>query len=279
MKTQLLAYTNALFLAATIVINYLANHIPIGWMDTRQLSSLYPTLFVPAGFTFSIWILIYLLLLGFVVMQIMDLYEKRPQWFTEIIGPWFIISSLANIAWVFAWHHQYVFLSLIIMIILLISLIVIMNKITAKRFCVINQRTRVKQCVWCDFKILIYAPISIYLGWVSIATIANIAIVLHAMEWGMRGLSKVFWTIVVILFATGLGLTAIYKKSNVPFAFVIVWAFYGIYAKRVALDPIDSAAIILTLQICWTILALTWAIAAKKCIYKTFFASNQWAYG
>lgn len=253
MKTKILAVANIIFFAATLVVNYLANYIPIGWMDTGQLSDLYPSLFVPAWFTFSIWWIIYLLLLGFIIWQFVDIFKKDSLWITQKIGPWFIVSSLANIAWIFAWHYTYVGLSLIIMLLILASLIVISYKVEIGK----------KIWSWED-KLLIQIPFSVYLWWISVATIANVSTFLIDNNRAMFGMTDVFRTIVVIVVAAFLGLLALYQKNNIPYALVILWAFYWIYSKRVDVDPIYAANILVALQLCSVVLVLVCGMRLKK---------------
>jgi hypothetical protein len=112
---------------AVLVVNYLAVNLPIGGMTTGALADLYPNLFTPAGFTFSIWGVIYLALLGFVIWQLVDLFKKKSFGITNKVGVRFLLSCLANISWIFAWHYQQVFLSVLIMLAFLIILIVIAN--------------------------------------------------------------------------------------------------------------------------------------------------------
>ena len=98
-------------------------------MTTGALSDLYPSLFTPAGFTFSIRGLIYLSLLGFVVRQLIDLFKKKSLGITKKVGIRFLLSCAANIGWIFARHYQQVLLSVIIMLVFLVILMVIVNKV------------------------------------------------------------------------------------------------------------------------------------------------------
>ena len=160
-------------------------------MDTGQLSDLYPNLFVPAGFTFSIRGVIYLLLFGFVIWQFVDAFKKKSLGITNKVDVRFIVSSLANMAWIFAWHYTQVGLSLIIMLMILVSLIVIVDQVEIGK----------KLGTWKE-KLFVQTPFAVYLGWISVATIANVAIFLTTLDWNMRGMTDVFRTIVVIVVAT-----------------------------------------------------------------------------
>jgi len=111
------------------VVNYLAVSLPLGGMTTGALADLYPNLFVPAGITFSIWGVIYLLSLGFIVWQLIDLFSKKTKYITKKVGIWFFLSCLANIGWMFAWQYQQVVLSVIIMLLFLVIMIVLVHKV------------------------------------------------------------------------------------------------------------------------------------------------------
>lgn len=234
-----LAITNIIWFIAVIVVNYLATSLPIGWMTTGDLSDLYPNLFTPAGLTFSIWGLIYLALAWFVIRQIVDLYRKKSVWITKKIWIWFLLSCVTNIWWIFAWHYRLVWLSVIVMLLFLIILIVISNKIL------------IWKKLWNRWdKLLVQIPFSLYLGWISVATIANISTFLVNISWSARWMSDIFWTTVVIIVAALLALIALYKKYNIIFAFVVIWAFIGIIIKRVSIDPVYASSIIWTLGVC-----------------------------
>lgn len=234
-----LAIANIIWFFAVIVVNYLAVNLPIWWMTTGDLSDLYPNLFTPAWLTFSIWGLIYLALAWFVIRQIVDLYKKNSIGITKKIWIWFLLSCLINMWWIFAWHYKVVWLSVVIMILFLIVLIVIANKVQMWK----------KLWTWWD-KLLVQIPFSLYLGWISVATIANISTWLVNTWWTMRWMTDIFWTILVIVVAALLALISLYKKYNIIFALVVVRAFIGIIIKRIDVDPIYAKSIIWTLWVC-----------------------------
>jgi hypothetical protein len=137
-------------------------------------------------------------------------------------------------------------LSVIIMILFLIVLIILIHKVEIGK----------KIWTWWD-KLLIQVPFSVYLGWISVATIANMSALLVNINWNMFWLSDIFWTIVVIIVAMLLALLSLYKHYNIPFALVIIWAFIGIIIKRVSIDPIYASSIIRTLWICIFIILIS----------------------
>lgn len=241
---------NIIGFIAVIIINYLAVALPIGGITTWALSDLYPNLFVPAGLTFSIWGLIYLLLLWFVIWQAVDFYKKQSTGITKKIWIWFLLSCLANIWRIFAWQYQNLILSVLIIVVFLITLIVLAKKIEIG-----------KKIGKSGDKYLVQVPFSIYLGRLSVATIANVTAILVYYGWSMRGMTDIFWTICMIIVATILALRSLYKTYNIMFALVIIWAFIGIIIKRVDVDPIYAKSIIWVVWI--SIAIITAGIGAK----------------
>ncbi len=216
-----LAISNALFLVLTLFVNSLSAILPLNGKTPGQLSDQYPNLFVPAGLTFSIWGIIYLLLLAFVVYQFISLLKKDSV--VEKIGPWFILSCLANSGWIFAWHYELMGLSIAAMLLLLASLIVIYAKvgITGKDASLLR-------------KVFTFIPFSVYLGWISVATIANITAGFVKWGWNGWGLIPEVWFVIVIAVALLLGLIYLFKNSDIFYALVLDWALYGILVKRMA---------------------------------------------
>ncbi|MEL7020819.1 MAG: tryptophan-rich sensory protein, partial [Bacteroidota bacterium] len=186
---------NILAFVFMIVMNTLANALPLGGRNTGELSALYPNLFVPAGVTFSIWGVIYLWLLGFIVYQSRGLFSADQtqinSYMHERLGYLFVINALANGSWIVVWHYEYVVLSLVVMLVLLFTLISIIRQLnTGRRAVSIGER-------WC-----VHAPFTIYLGWISIATIANFTTVLVDSGYDGMPLGEVNWTIFMLAVAT-----------------------------------------------------------------------------
>lgn len=219
-KTLFLAFLNLAAFAAVIVINALANILPINGYNTGELSDAIPNLFVPAGLTFSIWGLIYALLALFVGYQFYAV--KRGNFlFVEKIGLLFLASSIANFGWILAWHYKRIALSLALMLVILSSLVAISIRLRDGR----------KRAFGFE-RLAVYHTFSIYLGWISVATIANVTAVLVTYGWDGFGIGEETWTVLAILTAVLLGLLSIVKTEDVPYAMVIVWALLGILIKR-----------------------------------------------
>jgi len=209
-----------------VIVNALANALPINNYTTGELSDMYPNLFVPAGITFSIWALIYMFLAAFTTFQAQGLFGGKTLKATRYIGLWFFISCLANAGWILAWHYKMVAFSVLIMLVLLTSLIVIYQNLG------IGIRKVKAFEKWC-----IHAPFSIYLGWITIATVANITALLVDLDWNGFGLPPAFWTAAMIFIASFIGLIILYKKGDWLFNLVLLWAFAGIFIKRYYQDP------------------------------------------
>src|SRR4030066_1943707 len=166
-KTTKIIYAllNLIGLLAVIAVNAMATLLPLNNITTGELSDKYPNLFVPAGITFSIWGVIYLLLILFIIYQFIVAFRKSTEerGIFEKIGILFFLSCGFNIAWILAWHYELVWLSLIIMVLLLLSLIFIYIRLGTGRTGIKNYE-----------KVFVNIPFSIYLGWITILTIANV---------------------------------------------------------------------------------------------------------
>jgi len=232
MKNNSLAILQILAFITMIVMNSLANILPINGMNTGELSALYPNLFVPAGFTFGIWGVIYSFLLAYLIFSSIQLFKPSSE---SKITAYSIIATLAtinfflNAAWILAWHYQQLIISVIIMLGLLLSLTLIYIKNAA-----ISKHTSFKK------SLLIHIPFVIYLAWICVATVANVTAVLVYYKWSGWGIEASNWSVnmifVAFVLATYFGL---YKKQW-AFCFVIAWAFFGIHKGQQSSDVVVS---------------------------------------
>ncbi len=234
---RVLALLNTLGLIITLTLNGLANALPINGKNTGELSDMYPNLFVPAGFTFSIWGVIYIFLLLFVGYQLFQAFSKnqRHDSFINEIGAFFFLNCLANASWIIAWHYQYVGLALLIMFCILATLIIIYQKL---KIGLTKVRTNEK---W-----LVHIPFSLYLGWITVATIANVTTLLVDLDWNSFGIPHEIWTVIVLIVATLIGLRVLQKRGDVTYGFVIIWAYFGIISKRMSEGATFTNMIVLT---------------------------------
>ena len=225
-KKRLLQIGNILAVIITILINTLAVILPLNGKTTQELSDNLPNLFVPAGITFSIWSIIYILWIVFAIYQARDLFKKEEinMPFLQQITFLFIISSIANSAWIFLWHYEYVALSLLMMLILLFSLLAIYTRLNIGRS--IGSMAE---------RLCVHVPFSVYLGWITVATIANITAFLVSVNWDGFGISELNWTIIIIAVATLLTILMLVLRKDIAFSLVVLWAFFGIWMKRTTL--------------------------------------------
>jgi len=219
----ILSILNLLGFLGTVVVNALANILPINNITTGALSDLYPNLFVPAGLTFAVWGLIYVLLGIFVVYPLVPRVRRDPQKveFVNKIGPLFFISCLANIAWIFAWHYQKLPLSLVFMLILLGCLLAIYLRLKVGK----SEATKAERYFG-------HLPFSVYLGWITIATIANVTALLANNGWGLD--QQQFWAVAVIIVGIAIALSVLFTRKDIFYCLVVDWAVLGILLKRLS---------------------------------------------
>ncbi len=244
---KILAVLNLMGFLLMVVMNFLANYLPINHKTTGELSGQYPNLFVPAGFTFAIWGVIYLLLLGFIIFQLFQAFRKeKVSDFILKIGYWFLFSCVANASWILAWHHEKVLLSLIIMLSLFFSLITIYGHLN------IGKSSLTK-----NEKYLVHVPFSIYFAWINVATIANVTVLLVDSGWSRFGLSEQFWTMIIIAIIIILTIFYLVRRRDLYFSLVILWAFYGILHQRMHDTHTPDSGIQSILMIGMTLIVLT----------------------
>ena len=223
---RLLALLNLLALAGTIYANFavtqLATALGLPARAVGALSDAYPNYFVPAGVTFAIWGLIYLALTGFGVYQGRALLGQAvPE--LSAIGGLFILSCLLNVGWLLVWLSERPAWALVVMLGLLGTLLAIYLRLgigTAP----VSPAVR-----W-----LVHAPFSLYLGWISVATIANVTTWLVNQGWTGGPLTEASWAAVMVVVAALLALGMVWLRQDYVFAGVVLWALLGIWLRRQA---------------------------------------------
>lgn len=206
----------------TISVNGMANALPLNGIETGAISDKYSTLFTPAGYVFAIWGVIYLGLLAYMVYQALP--SQRTNGRLRAIGWWYVIGNLANTIWIFAWHWEQFLPSLGLIAVLLVSLIMAYLRLAPAR----QVPGLVSRGEWWTT----HLPFSIYLGWVSVATVANAAVYLTSIGFDGGFLSPAVWTVILLLVATGLGLFFLRGWRDVAYVGVLVWAFIGIAVNQ-----------------------------------------------
>jgi hypothetical protein len=247
-KTKLFIKVSALVTyLGMITTNALANILPINNIGTGQVSDSYPNLFAPIGLTFSIWGLIYLLLAVYVI------YQFKKDGFVSKVNIYFIISSLANILWIFAWHYDFIGMSLVLMLIILFCLIKIAETLNRESLSIRE-------------KFLIRLPFSVYFGWITVATIANVTTLLVSLNWSGAGVSNEAWTVVVLLVGTLIGVWRMFKDKALAYGVVFIWAYLGIYLKHTSPNFFDreySSVVITSLSLIFVFI-ISLAVLIRK---------------
>jgi len=230
MMKRLLQTGNLLGACITIVVNIIANALPLNGKYTAELSDNLPNLFVPAGITFAIWGIIYLLWIVFVLYQARDLFSKKdtPMPFLKQIHGLFIVTCIANIAWIFLWHYEYVVFSLIPMVVLLISLLLIYRRLEIGKTPVSRNE-----------RLAVHVPFSVYLGWITVATIANVTGALVALGFDSVPLGQQqLWTYLILAVGVIITFLILWQHKDIAYALVVIWAYLGIMLKRLGDDPV-----------------------------------------
>ncbi len=197
-------------------MNVLANALPFFGRGTGEVSAIYPTLVTPAGYVFAIWGVIYLGLLAYSIAQFVghladDVLPDRLAW------P-LIVSSVANVVWLLLWQSLNIYWTVPVMLVLLASLVT--AYLIAR-----NNRPEPPPALerWA-----VRAPLGVYLGWISVATIANISSALYAAQWSGWGIPLEWWGVVVLVVGAVLAFAGLARQGDCVFAGVFVWAFAGI---------------------------------------------------
>lgn len=216
---------------AMVAVNYLANALPLNGRRTGDISNAYPSLFTPAGITFSIWGVIYLLLGAHVLYQL-GLFRDRPDTpeqgaLLNRIGVLFAVSSVANTAWVFAWHYDLIPLSAVLIVTILVCLASI---VTTLRKAGLVGRQR-----W-----LIGVPFSVYFGWTTVAVVANMTVLLVWARWDGFGISDSTWAATMVLVAMGIGTFTMIRNRDVAYGLVLIWAYAGILLRQRSADGFNG---------------------------------------
>jgi hypothetical protein len=239
---------NTIAVIATLVVNFLAVSLPLNGKTPRQLSDQYPNYFTPAPITFTIWSVIYLFIIAFVAWQFLPLSSGRAAKRDAAIGRlgWrFVLVSLLNMLWLVCWHYELVAVSVCIMLVLL-SVLIGVNRLLFEG-----------SAPSTDERWLLQVPFGIYLGWISVATVANITAFLVKLGWNGWGMPAYSWAVLMIAVAVGLALWVLFRQRNYGYALAVAWACTGIYLKHHnPLEPYRSDLVMWTASAGAGVLAL-----------------------
>jgi hypothetical protein len=202
----------------TLVVNILADVLPINGLNTAAISNSFNVYFVPAGYVFAIWGVIYIGLIAYAVYQALPAQRENPR--LQATGWWAALGGLANSAWIFLWHYELFVWTLVAMFTLLATLIIVYLRLGTGRTSVSSAE-----------KWAVRIPFSIYLGWISVATIANVSDVLDYLKWNRFGHSAGLWMIIILAVVVLLASAMNFLRRDVAYAAVILWALAGIAVR------------------------------------------------
>jgi hypothetical protein len=228
-KDTLRQTANLLSVLLALIVNILATALPLNNQTTAQISDRFKVFFVPAGYVFAIWGIIYVGWIAFTVYQFLPVHKESPR--LRGLGYLFALTGVFNAAWLFCWQYNHFTLSVLVMLILLGLLIASYLKLNVSRTSVGSAEK------WC-----VDIPISVYLGWISVATIANISDWLYFVHWDGFGIAPPAWAVIMLTVASLLGLWMALTRRDSGYLFVFVWAFAGIAIKQAAAPLVTYSA-------------------------------------
>ncbi|MEQ6167422.1 tryptophan-rich sensory protein [Ekhidna sp. MALMAid0563] len=217
-----------LSLVVVLIVNFLANFLPIGGRTTGEVSEAYPTLFTPAGFTFSIWGVIYVFLITYVIYQYLP--RNREDRMFDRINRHFVVNCTANALWIFAWHYELITLSLILMAVILSSLIGIYRHVLPGKIAGFRD------------KLFVRVPFSLYFGWITVATLANISVEQSVIGMDNWIMTKTVWVFVELALAGAIATVMVIRYRDPIFGGVVAWAAYGITERQTETPEVAGAA-------------------------------------
>jgi hypothetical protein len=232
-----------LSILATIVINALANALPINGQNTGEISDRFKVYFVPEGYVFSIWGVIYLGLIAYAVFQALPSQRENPR--LRATGWWVVLGGLANIVWIFLWHYEQFPLTIFGMLLLLATLLITYLRLGIGKTPVQGVE-----------KWAVRLPFSIYLGWITVATVANATSLLDYLKWDGFGIADETWMVIVLAVVLLIAVLMNFTRRDAAYAAVLLWALAGIGIKHA-----DVSAVAIPTWITFGLVALTFVSA------------------
>jgi len=218
-KDTIRQIANLVSIIIALTVNILASALPLNGQNTGEISDRFQVYFVPAGYVFAIWGIIYIGWIAFTIFQFRADQKGSPR--LRRLGYLFALSGIFNAAWLFCWHYNQFGLSVLVMLILLGLLIASYLRLDVNHVSVsIAERWSVD------------IPFGIYLGWITVATVANITDWLYLVEWSGFGIAPQTWAVIMIIVASVVGLMMALTRKDAAYVFVLVWSFIGIAVKQ-----------------------------------------------
>jgi translocator protein len=253
-KDNLRQWVNMIAIVLTILFNVLANALPFNNTPTGVISDSFPVLFTPAGYVFSIWGVIYIGLIAFGIYQALPSQKTNPR--LRAVSYLFALSCLANVLWLFAWHYgfrtNWFWLTEVFMLALLVLLILTYLRLGTGTTQVSRGET------WA-----LRVPISIYLGWISVATIANTIITLYSLGWKAEPIAP-YMTILLLFVGAVVGVIIALRHQDIAFLLVLVWAYIGVGVPNNIADTVIVSITAYFLAAVLFILAVVIAVRPKE---------------
>jgi hypothetical protein len=234
-------WINVLMTLVALTVNGLANALPLNGQNTGEISDRFKVFFVPAGYVFAIWGVIYIGLIAFAIYQALPAQRANPR--LRSIGYLYALSCLANSVWIFTWHYNYFTVSVLVMLVLLLSLLAIYLVLDIGR---VKVRSVERCCIDVVF--------SIYLGWITVATIANVTDALDNLNWSGWGVAPEAWAAIMLAVALVVTFAMLVTRRDVAYTLVIIWATIGIAVKQAATALVANSA--------WVVVALVVVVLA-----------------
>jgi hypothetical protein len=228
-KDTMRQIVNLLSVVLAITVNIIASTLPLNGQNTGEISDRFQVFFVPAGYVFAIWGIIYIGWIALAIYQMLPAQKANPR--LRRLGYLFAWSGVANAAWLFCWHYNQFGLSVLVMLVLLGLLIAGYLRLDVNRTRVTTGER------WC-----VDIPFSVYLGWITVATVANITDLLYFIGWNGLGISAQVWAVIMLAAASLIGLGMAVIRRDAAYLLVLVWSFAGIGIKQAAAPLVATTA-------------------------------------
>ena len=239
---------NALSVVIALTINILASTLPLNGQNTGEISDRFLIYFVPAGYVFAIWGIIYIGWIAFAIYQFQPAQKESPR--LRSLGYIFAISGIFNAAWLVCWHYNWFGLSVLVMLTLLGLLIASYLKLNVG-LTPVNAAEK-----WS-----VDIPFSVYLGWITVATVANVSDWLYLVNWNGFGIAPQTWAVIIITIASVLGVLMTLTRRDSGYVFVLAWSFAGIALKQASVPLVANAAWVAVL---FTLGLAVYSIVARR---------------
>lgn len=231
---------NVVAAVAMLTVNGLANALPINGLTTGDVADRFDVYFVPAAYAFSIWGLIYVGVIAFTVYQALPVQRDNER--LQRVGYLFALTCVANAGWLVSWHYEVFWLTVVAMVTLLLLLIAIYTRL----------REGGRQPGWPE-KVVVDLPFSLYLGWITVATVVNVTNLLDFWGWGGWGIAPQIWAVIMLVVATGISSAVGITRGDAAYVLVVVWAFVGIAVRHADVPTVSVSA--------WVVAAVNGVIA------------------